>query len=175
MSISKAVRDAIRARLADPAEGFTATHTALAASYGVAPISIDFSGNAAVKQFFEGNVDVDDVLGSTPARRPLAQLYTRGSINTNACLRGLFSGQVEAILAIHIEQRGGNAVRDYESAADAVEETLYRVFMARLWSKPNEITFGGEMSVTRGPVIPADSNWRQTVTARLVFGAHVAE
>lgn len=173
MSISKAVRDAIRARLADPAEGFTATHTALAADYGVAPISIDFSGAAAVKQFFEGNIDLDDVAGSTATKRPLCKLYTERSRNTGECLRGVFSGLITAVFVIRIEQKSGNAVRDYEAPADAVEETLHRVLNARVPFSP--LSYGGDAEVIKGPVVPGDVNWRQDIMVRVVLGAHVTE
>lgn len=172
--ISKLVRDTIRERLADPAAGWNITHAALATAAGVPAIAIDFSGTGA-KQFFEGQVDVDDVLGSTAAKRPVMQIFTRASANTNACLRGIFSGTIEAYLLLHIEQRSGNAVRDYETPADVVEGVFYRLFMDRAWQKPSEVTFGGEISVTRGPVIAGDANWRQTITCRLICGTHVAE
>jgi len=168
--VSRAVRDAIRERLADPAEGFAAVHAALAGDYGVAPITIDFG--PASRQFYEGAIDIDDVLGSAAARRPVMVLYTQSSANTVAQVGPLFSGQVVAIIAMHLQQRGGNAVRNYEAAADAVEETLYRLFLSRQWTRDPALTFGGDMSVARGPVIPADSDWRQTITARLVFGVH---
>ena len=171
--VSKLVRDAIRERLADPTEGFTATHTLIAADYGVPALSVDFSGQS--RQFFEGAVDIDDIMGSSPAKRPVLVLFTQSSINTVTQVGPLFSGQVTAVLQVHLDQRSGNAVRDYESPADAVEETLYRLFLVRDWSKPPEVTFGGDMSIQRGPVIPADTNWRQTITARLTFGAHIDE
>ena len=168
--ISKLARDAVRERLADTLAGWNVTHAALAADYGVAAIAVDFG--ATSKQFFEGAVDVDDVLGSTASKRPVFVLFTAGSVNTVAITGPLFSGQAQVILQIHIEQRSGNAVRDYESQADAIEETLYTLFLARDWAHGAALSFGGEMSIQRGPVVPADANWRQAITARFTFGVH---
>lgn len=168
--ISKLARDAVRSRLADTLAGWNVVHADVAADYGVSAIAVDFG--ASSKQFFEGAIDVDDALGSTAARRPVFVLFTAASINTVAITGPLFSGTVQAILQIHIEQRSGNAARDYETAADAVEETLYRLFLDRNWTRDPALTFGGDMSIARGPVVAADANWRQTITARLTFGVH---
>jgi hypothetical protein len=170
MHISKTVRDAIRERLADAESGFNAVLASLAPDYGVIAFDIDWTADS--RNFFQGALHPDQLEQSSPSRYPLAVLYTMASQNRNLRKFAVFSGTINACLDVHLSWRGGNAQKDFESLADAVEETVYRVFNSPDWAPSyNAAIYNGDLTVQRRPLEMAGQHWRQTLSFRLTFEA----
>lgn len=172
--ITKAARDAVRARLMDAQYGFNAAMAAAAPGYGIAPIALDFS--ATGKRFFEGFVHPDQVENSTSARYPLAMLYGAIAQNRNLTKHAAFSGQVQVIFQVWLSWRKGNAVANTEDAVDAVEDALVRVFQDHGWAAAytEPLVYNGDLTVARAQLEQTGENWRQGITARLTFEVDTA-
>ena len=173
--ITKAARDAVRARLMDAQSGFNAAMAAVATGYGIAPIALDFS--AAGKRFFEGFVHPDQVENSTSARYPLAMLYGTIAQNRNLTKHAAFSGQVQIVFQVWLSWRKGNAVANTEDLADAVEDALARVFQDHTWAAAytEPLVYNGDLTVARAQLEQSGEHWRQGITARLTFEVDTAD
>jgi hypothetical protein len=90
--ISKAVRDAVRERLADESIGFNTRFAELAGDYGVDLVSIDWGPHS--RQFFQGALDRADLEDTTATRGPMVALYVARSANGNLQKFCTFSGTV---------------------------------------------------------------------------------
>ncbi len=172
--IAKRARDAVRARLMDPVYGFHAAMAAVAAEYGVPPVSLDFTPSG--RRFFEGFLHPDQVEGSTASRYPLAMLYTTIAQNRNLTKHTAFSGQVQVMFQVWLSWRQGNAIANTEDLVDAVEDALVRVFQDHHWEAAYTppLAYNGEISVLRAQLEEAGEHWRQGVTARLTFEVDTA-
>lgn len=173
--ITKAARDAVRARLMDAACGFNAAMAATAAEYGVSPIAIDFS--AAGRRFFESFVHPDQVENSTAIRYPLAMLYGTIAQNRNLTKHTAFSGQTQVVFQIWLSWRQGNAIANAEDLVDAVEDALARVFQDHAWTAAytEPLVYNGDLTVARAQMEQAGEHWRQGITARLTFEVDTAD
>jgi hypothetical protein len=164
---SKLVRDTIRARLAAAYEltlGEVCLEMAIAR-----PQAIVFEFDRKSPNFFQGQLDPDDIEGTTTKSYPIAVLWTQAAVNESREKFHLFSGDVTAFLDIYLSWRPAAALRDYETLGDAVEATLFRVFHDPDWveSYHGAIAYTGDLSVVRGPVQTAGEHWRQQIRTRL--------
>lgn len=179
--ISKRVRDAIVARLADGTYGFNTQFAAIAGGYGltasqIAAFTIDWT--AASKQFFQGKLSPEDIDDTTASKYPLVFLYT-DSIRTpgeDARKFQVFSGDVVIGLDVWISTRAGNALRDFETFPDAVEDAVLKVFNDPSWTAVQgggQVFYNGQISADRTPVDTGAENWLQGIRFRLIFGVDV--
>lgn len=172
--ITKAVRDAVRARLMDPAYGFNAAMAAVAGSYGVQPLALDFAPGA--NRFYEGFVHPDQVEASAATRYPLAVLYGTIAQNRNFTKHAVFSGQVQVVFQVWLSWRKGNAVANTEDLVDAVEDALVRVFNDHAWEAAYTapLVYNGDLAIARAQIEMAGEHWRQGITARMTFEVDTA-
>jgi hypothetical protein len=172
--ITKAVRDAVRARLMHPQQGWNATMAAVAPGYGVPPVLLDFAPGA--NRFFEGFVHPDQVEATTAMRYPLAVLYGTIAQNRNFTKHAMFSGQVQMVFQVWLSWRKGNAVQNSEDLVDAVEDTLVRVFNDHAWEAAytEPLVYNGDLAIARAQLEMAGEHWRQGITARMTFEVDTA-
>lgn len=167
--ISNLARATVRAVLAQPVTGFNARFAGVALDYGLQPFTIDWSPSS--KQVWDAPLDPEDLDATSPARYPLVMLYAVASANRNLRKFSLFSGQVEVALDWHISWKRGNAPRDAELVADAIEDTVYQVvndadFQA-VAAAP--LIWNGDISLRRGPLLMGGEHWLRTLAFRLTF------
>jgi hypothetical protein len=170
--ISKAVRDAVITRLADPADGLNARFAAIASDYGITDPtrqSIDFAPNS--KQFYRGYLGPDDIDDTSPAKYPIAVLFSTGASNENSQKFSLFSGTLTLGLDIHITWRKANAIQNFEDLGDAFEDAVISLFNDPTWaaSYGAPIAYNGQISLQKTPLVLLGENWRQSLLFRLVF------
>jgi hypothetical protein len=165
--ISKAVRDAVRERLADESIGFNTRFAELAGDYGVDLVSIDWGPHS--RQFFQGALDRADLEDTTATRGPMVALYVARSANGNLQKFCTFSGTVTVGLDFHLTWRQSRAGRDYESLGDAIEEAIFRTFNE---TEFGEVVYNGDLSLERSPVEKGGEHWIQTLTFAATFEVH---
>lgn len=169
--ISAVVRDAVLARLSDPATGLNANLAAVAGeAYGLTEdYSIDWGPKS--KQFFQGALLPGDVEDSVAAKYPMVMLYTTGSRNQNLQKFTLFSGIVDIAVDVHLSWRAGAALRDFESLGDAFEDAIYKTFNDSAWAASYglPIAYNGDLQMTKRPLEMAGEHWRQTLQFSLTF------
>lgn len=164
--ISKAARDAVRARLADGTAGFNAQLAAIAGAYGITPFLVDVNRN-----LFESFVHPDAIEAASPVKGPVFCLYSMSSVNQNLNKFGLFSGVVTIGLDVHLSYSAGNTLKNADALADAVEDAMVRVFNAADWAGAytEPLAYNGEIALQRRPLEMAGQHWRQTLSFRLTF------
>lgn len=164
--VLKAALDAVRARLASR---FNATFAAVAAEYGVAPVTIDFGPQS--RQFFQGNLDPESVTQSSTAGYPLLMVYAESARNQNERQAALFAGQVEVTIQLHLSWREGNAVRNCEDLSNAAGDTLIRLFNALDWGLFGPpCYYNGQCLLRKSRVEEGGRHWRQTVLFTMALG-----
>jgi hypothetical protein len=166
---AKQVRDRALAQLADSSNGFNAHLAAVAADYGIDAFTLDFSG--ASKNFFETQLDPDDIEASTPLRYPMACLYTVQEDNALRQAGITFSGTVAMGLDIFISWRKAGIPQNTELLASAVTAAVIRTFCnpdgQANFTGP--VTFVRALKARRSPVETGGEHWRQPLRFSLVF------
>lgn len=174
----KAVREAIKAVLADATNGLNAKVAALAPSYDVAPFEINFA--APSETFMEANlmpedVDISALFGSDSG--VFAFLYTSASTTEIDGRQhpATFSGRVIAHLDFYLRQKrkdfplqGGQLPQEsglnLEAVGDLIEDAVNAAMMARdsaaLWGNCN---WNGEYSCPRESAILLGDGWEQRI------------
>lgn len=171
---SNLVRTQLLARLADATVGFNPNLVTAAAQYQTLPFAIDFGVNS--KSLIVGRVDLNDVLSSGPMKFPLMNVYCSVGANANLQKFSLFSGKVQAGVEIHSTFKSSQALRNYESAADAIEHAFIRtVNQERVQNWSREVIYNGEVSYERKQVKKGGENWLQTLYFRLTFDVVVSQ
>jgi hypothetical protein len=148
---------------------YHATMASVAASYGIAPISMDLSPTS--KQVFQGYLTADQIDESAPSRYPMLVIYTSSSSNEHTVVPSSFSGRVSVVLDWYVSFRGGNAQRDSETIADALEDTVYKIFDDGSWPQlhgaPDAVMPG--IDCARQPIEMAGEHWRQMLRFTMTF------
>lgn len=165
--VSKTARDKVRDRLADAILGFNPVHAARAVTYGVDPITIDFTNPS--RNFLQANIDADDVIGSSVFNYPLMVLYVV-STNDEAHEKTEFSGVTTVVIDVWLSWAEGNVFFDMESWPDSVEDTMISIFNDRTnqdWG--TSLLWDSRIKITRHKIEGAADGWRQLISFTLVF------
>jgi hypothetical protein len=171
-SITKHLRDGIMAMLEDDSAGFNATLALAATAYSITPFDLDFSPES--NNFFQGRISEMQLEDSTYFdQQQIACLYTINALDGSDPLRMLnntFSGVVTLGFDIYLMYQQDSALRDFETLADAVTDTMYSVFSGQnqaLW--PVRTTRRWEMRSDRERVEMAGTNWMQCIRFEIPF------
>ena len=168
VNVGKTVRDVVKTMLADGTVGFNATLASVCTSYGIAPFTIDFTGNK--NNFLQGYYGAKDLAETTNVKFPVICLYTTRSQNTNENKFAIFSGSVEIGIDTYLSHGKSAAVADTEALADAVESTYYTLFNSSTnYHFYGQAGYNGDLYVQRSPVSKGAANWIQTLNSRLTF------
>lgn len=170
-SISKKVRDLIRERLIS-VNGLNAQIATLFPASGVLDLPvIDWSVEA--RQFFQANVNFDDLVGSDTPVTPCVILYTTRAENQNRVKYRTFAGQITAQLDVIIESVAERSPDSLEDYADLIDEALMRCLNGVNWDAVNgttNVAYNGQISTQRTPAVTTNSsNWRQVISATITF------
>lgn len=166
ISISNHVRSTIGAMLAHPTVGFNPTLGTIANDYGCTPFTIDYRTTS--NNFFTGYFTSKNLLDTSNISLPMQCLYTLRAMNTNSEKYAVFAGTLDLGIDTYISFGKSGAPRDTDTVADAVEATLYNVFHQEA-NMPlyGNVTYSGDLTVTRFPLQQSGTNWLQLVQARL--------
>lgn len=168
VQISKMARTAVSTFLSDPDVGFNPTLAAVWSDYGISgsPFTINFASNSP--NFFQGFYAAKDLIASSNVTFPAISLYTVKTANTNNEKFHLFSGSIMIGIDTYVSFPQSRALTNSDDLTDAVEATYYNVFHTldnqSLWGN---VTYNGDLYVTRGPVLMGGPNWIQLMQARL--------
>ncbi len=172
ISVSKHIRDVVVNIMSDQSTGFNATLTAVSDQYQIEPFLIDFSSIS--KNFYQGWYSSKTLDITTAYKCPLMLLYTIKSQNQNLEKFRVFSGAALMGLDIYLSFKKSAAIPDTETLGDAVEATLYNLFnqesTAALYG---DVIFNGDISIQKGPLALADTNWLQLIQSRLSFDFNI--
>ena len=151
--IAGKVRQAIAARLEDPAYGYNACVQPFAEELGAVVPQINFTGTA---QFFQAYCDPELIEDGTPFTFPLILLYSLSSDNTKPIEKFReFAGVVlMAVEVVHSWSMDSIDPAAFENTADCVEAAMYQVINAQTagtWLPPC-VLYDGYMKQTRHPV-----------------------
>lgn len=167
--ITRYVRAAAKAYLADPTSGFNATLASIAATHGVTAFTIDWS--ATSKQFWEAYLTPDDVDESAASKYPMAFLHGVASDNSHDSLPRTFSGSVDLALAFWFTDRATSAPRTLEPLCDAVEDAVNAMFAdgnwPQLWGASNAVMV--RCPSQRARLDTGGEHWRASIVFRLTF------
>jgi len=170
--ITSYVQAATLLYLSDPVNGFNSVMAGLAGSYGIQPITIDWT--PAGMQYVPAYLTPDDVDESSPVKYPMVFLHGLGSRNAHLSRGRKFSGPVSLRLAFwmdHKASRASVAGPALESMCSAVEETCNNLFWNGNWPQ----LYGAGNAVCdppaslRTPLEQAAKMWRQGTIYDLVF------
>jgi len=156
--ITKLALDAVRTRLADEFIGFNINMAAIADSYGIDPIVIDFSDESS--SFIIGNLS-DELLEQLTVNEsfdaPFIAIYSAGSLDERSVVMTdiVFAGSVTIGIAVALSIEYEGRKRDYESPGNAVEEALATTFnrAEAIGDLPGGLYYDGKMR--RNPPSPA--------------------
>lgn len=174
--IGKRVRDVTRARLISAWASKWATIASdytLTAAEAAKISGIDWTGARA--QVFQGDLDPEDLDETTTVFEPAVSFFTDSAENDGLEKFRLFSGSTTLVIRIFWEWVEGNAKPDFEEVPDAIQDLLVAVFHDQLWlgAIGAGVTYTGQGSFGKGPVVRAGENWRREIVARLRFGVDV--
>jgi hypothetical protein len=173
-SISKRVRDLVRARL-QSSDGLNSQFSSRYSDHGLAePPAINWDVEA--RQFFEANISFDDVVGNDSPVTPCVFLYVAGTDNTRQVKFRIFSGTVQVQVDVVIEIPSTRAPELLEDYADMVEESLIHCFNSAAWAEvqAGPVSYNGEITTERtAAATDNSSNWRQVISATVTFNVTV--
>jgi hypothetical protein len=169
-SISKRVRDLVRARL-QSSDGLNAQFSSRFSDHGLTePPSIDWDVEA--RQFFQANLSFDDLVQNDSPVTPCVFLYVVGTDNTRQVKFRIFSGTVQVQVDVVIEVPATRAPELLEDYADLVEESLLHCFNSPTWpeTQSGPVSYNGEIQTERTAAATDSSlNWRQVISATVTF------
>lgn len=170
--ITKYVQDATLLYLGHAAKGFNASLAVVTASYGIQPITIDWTESSL--QFYPAYGTPDDLDKSTASKYPMVFLHGVRSRNTHESMSRNFSGQVEMVLAIWLTHKAvsfGKAGRALDLMCSAVEQACNDMFRDGNWPQGYGATNAVCMppACTRTRAEPEGEGWRQAVIFNMVF------
>src|SRR4051794_30540442 len=166
---SQQVRDRVIAQLSDGTLGFNAHIAAIAADYGIQPFTLNFSEGS--NNFFETNIDPDEIETSSPLKYPLATLCTLSSENIHRSMYQTFSGAVNMALTIYITWPVPRVPQNTERLANAVEAAMIRTFCnpQAMGNFTGPVTYNRVLGASRAPVQIGGEHWRQPLRFTLSF------
>ena len=176
----KLVRDAMKAALANPADGFNARIAAIADEYGIEPFTIDFGAGSL--SFLETYADQPGRLSSRLIAGVSLFLYTSLSEQDSAkekAKRAVFEGSVTAHLDFDVCFREGIGITEEltENYADAIEHAVTDVLLdaaapntEALFSGP--VYFSGGFACAREPAVQTADGFRQLLPFTFLYEVH---
>lgn len=164
--ICRAVRLAVKARLASDTYGFNVKYSGIQSSYDVPDLEIDWSEDS--KNFVWGRVPPDLIEASTPLTYPLltitAERGQQDPMGQRIKFRQ-FSGTLLAVVEVHLSW-AEEQVTDFETWPEAVIDAMFQSIndpnIPNNWGAG--LVFGGDLNFAKGPILMAGQNWRRTVT-----------
>jgi hypothetical protein len=175
-SPSAILRGQIESKLTNGQYGFNATYAAVAPQYPAAkPVVLDFSPRS--QNFFKSRIELDDLVGSSSHKFPLATLCIGSGATTNTQKFTTFSGLLVAEFKMHLTYNKAQALQDTENWADAIEDTVVTLFnrtdIPGWQSWGSSVAYNGQMAFERRALVESASNWLQTLYYRMTFEAVV--
>lgn len=166
------VRDVVHAQLSDVTRGFNVQLGVTAAAAGVQPFEIDFSDTS--RNFFEANINPEDIEGSTPFKYPLASLYIPGEGNTLDQAFITYSGVVRVVFTVYLSFNVSGIPRNVEKTTNAVSAAIVRTFCdssaAASANFTGPVTYNRKIQIARSRLIMGAENWLLALTATLECG-----
>lgn len=168
----KNVRDALNQALQHATNGFNAKLAAVAATYGIAAFTIDWT--AGSKKFFQGFLTPEAVDLSQVIEFPALILYTTTQASRADREKfGKFAGDVSAQLDFYVEFRAGMETDLSDSYGDAIEDAILEVMAANLSIFHGlGVYWNGDYEATRDPVVQFQNGWGQRIPITLTFSVH---
>ncbi len=156
----RTVRNAVNAALA---QSFNTNHLALADTYGVDPIALDFSdgsGNVLLANVNPDDVELTHFIDLNPAGIAIA---TDRAIDTGRTRGIRFDGAVLFCVYGIYSPRFGAENSDTESAMDAFEDAVLLTLNEYVWPITNEVSlaFTRETSISRSKLSLLADGFRQ--------------
>jgi hypothetical protein len=157
----KAVRDAVVAALD---AGFNDNHKAVAAEYGVDPVSFDFSTGS--RNFCQVAIDPGEIELSPLFdidNQPVMALWTEPAVDDGR-VRGMrFSGGVIFHICGIISPRDGAETNNTEDIMDAFEDAALKTLNAYAWPATADasLIFARETRIDRSKLMALDNGYRQ--------------
>jgi hypothetical protein len=169
-SISKRVRDLVRARL-QSSGGLNAEFSSRYSDHGLADPPV-INWDVEARQFFEANINFDDAVENDSPVTPCVFLYVAGTDNARQVKFRIFSGTVQVQVDVVIEMPASRAPELLEDYADLVEESLLFCFNNPAWTEVQSgpVSYNGEITTERTAAVKDNSsNWRQVISANITF------
>lgn len=163
------VRDRLVATLADPTNGFNPHLATIAPDYRIKAFAIDWSDDS--KNFFETNIDPDEIETSAPLKYPLVTLCTLQTNNSHRALFQTFSGEVTMQLTFYLSWAIPRAPQNTERLVNAVEAAIIRTLCNPDWQGnfTGPVTFNRVLGASRSPVEIGGEHWRQPLRFNVTF------
>jgi hypothetical protein len=165
------VRDVVVAQLEDAARGLNAQLALTLAAAGLPVFAFDWS--AASLNFFEAQVDPNDIETSTPMKYPICTLTVVNEDNTLDQTWITFSGTVPVEFVIYISFIQSGVPRNVEKTLNAVTAAVIRTFCdssaAATANFTGPVTFNRKVRVTRPRLQMGAQNWRAPLKFSMVF------
>jgi len=168
------VRDTVLAQIADDTRGFNAQIAVTMPAAGLQPFTIDWNPDKSLN-FFEANMNPEDIEATTPFRYPVATLYTPDEEDTLDQAFITYSGSVRMALSIYLSFLPSGIPRTIERSQNAVAAAIIRTFCDP--SAAAQANFTGTVNYNRRirisrikPFMGSGQNWLSGVTATFAFG-----
>lgn len=180
--ISRLVRSLVYSRLSSVTIGYNAAVAAAQSNYGgdidASRVTIeDWTPGAG--NFLFGRVPPDSIESSSVLSYPVVTVDTLRTISGTGAQRWVmsdtFSGMIEAVVDVHISFSESSVLDDFASYGDLVEDAMFACLNnpSNVMSSSG-IAYSGRLSLSRGPIVWAGQNWRQTLTFTVPFAASIA-
>jgi hypothetical protein len=173
MTISKLIREACRTRLADDNLGLNANIAAALPDYDdidMAVVTVE-EWTPGGGSFLYGRVPPDAIERSSVLKYPLITVDTLRTGGQSMVMSAVFTGIVEAVIDVHLSWPDSDALMDFSSYGDIVEDSMFLTM-----NNPGALVVGsryncvGKLLLTRGPIVyGSGQNWRQTLTFQCPF------
>lgn len=165
------VRDVVVAQLSDPSHGFNYQMSVVAAAQGVTAIAFDWS--ATSNNFFEAQIDPEDLEGSTSLRYPIATLAVTREMNSLMQMYETFSGAVQMEFKVYLSFKQSSVPRNVEKTISAVTAAVIRTFCdtsaASTGNFTGPVTFNRAIDITRPRIEMGAENWRAPIKFQFTF------
>jgi hypothetical protein len=184
-----AARSNISARLQDPDYGLNAQLDQACSSYALDPddYHVDFT---SVNSFIQGDVEPGDVLAPEDISYPLVVLFAGltapggdGDMGSARTFGSMFSGYVHCVIRYYMTWGDENALMDFETPCEAVQEAFFRCFNTTkppgLWvltmpaGATGNLSYDFLLSCRLGPVLEDGENFRRMLEFSLKIAVDV--
>lgn len=177
VKVTRVVRAAARARLADETTGFNPLYAAALADLGITTpanfrLPVDYGDTS--RNFFMADIAPEDFSASTAYTWPFQTLFAISSINANRAKFHAFSGPVVMGVNTYITWPGTKALVEMEDVCDAVEDALYETFNAKAiaeWAleADHRLVYNGDFTFQRSAIKRSAESWRQDLYGKLTL------
>lgn len=175
--ITKLVLDKLIERLAESSVGFNANHAAVAATYGVEPVVIDFDFGAS-HSLFKGGVQNEAWLRAAGLVFPAMTVYPRSSAHQAIMKAHVFSGRVYLGVSVWLEWlKDRSRLQDFTAGYGAVEDAMYATIqtMANMGHWVGAMIYANDLGCVPGALAQDENgNWFQGIHFSLSFQVHAA-